>query len=163
MGILSDGQFTSAANDKGVSRFLSSGEQVKDTDPANRGKYAVSYPGTMGHEDDPLHPVLRDRVAAHREAMLADPTLSANPRTMQGGWPAEGKVYLDASRMVDGRRTAAQLGQEGKQLAVRDMSKGRDVHMKRGAAWEAARKQGPEFQAIGAKSRGFTVEPRRKS
>lgn len=149
MGVLSDDQFTALGNEAGASRYLHSGEQVRDTDPANRGKYAVSYPSSMGHEADPAHPAVRAQIQAHAQKMRSDPTVASNPRTMQGAWPYEGKVYLDASRMVVGRRAAVEMGHAGSQLAVRDMSRGKDVTM--------SKPDKPGRRVAGSQTLGYTV------
>lgn len=145
MGVMSDDQFTAKANRPvpkgGASRRLS--DSVEVTDTSRPGQYAVSYPSSMKHESDPAHPIVREQVYAHREKMLADPTLTANPSTMQGAWHSDdGKVYLDASRLVEGRKEAVKQGGEDKQRAVRDMGRGRDISMRRPSVEEGQRVRG---------------------
>ena len=132
MGVMSDDQFTAKANlpvpKGGASRRLS--DSIEVTDRSAPGEFAVSYPKLRDHESAPAHPIVREQVHAHREKMLADPMLHGNPNTLQGAWHADdGKVYLDASRLVSGRRMAVKTGHADDQLAVRDMGRGRDISM----------------------------------
>ena len=151
MGVMSDDQFTAKANlpvpKGGASRRLSNNTEVTDTSAP--GQFAVSYPKPRGHESDPAHPIVREQVHAHREKMLADPMLHGNPDTLQGAWHADdGKVYLDASRLVPGRRRAVETGHADDQFAVRDMGRGRDISM--------AKPDKPGRRIVGSQTLGYT-------
>jgi hypothetical protein len=157
----------------GGSRRLADRELVPDNDPANRGVYAVSHPASMNHEINKPGPVTRDQIRHHAAKMAADPTLASDPATLQGTWkdPVSARVYRDASRLVtpdagknNGRRKAVAAGRADKQLAVRDMSRARDVTMSRtDVRLDPAKGQSPAtHKVIGNRTMGYTVEPRRK-
>ena len=125
------------------------------------------------HETNKPGPVTRDQIHYHAAKMRADPSLTADPGTMQGTWkdPRDARVYRDASRLVgpdagkdNGRRKSVALGQPD-QEAIRDMSRGRDVRMRRRPAVEIFDPTKGETPAthkiVGNRTMGYTVEPRR--
>lgn len=162
MGTLSHDQFAEQVNAGGSSRLLHDNSEV----PFTRGNYAVSDARV---EHKVAHPVVREQVVAHQQAMLADPTIHGNPHAMQGGWAEdtpEGKdVYLDSSSLTKGRRAAVAEGNLTGQRAVFsharaiDDKPNTDVYLRRGYA---TGKAGPDEKIVGNRSVGYTVEPRRK-
>lgn len=157
----------------GGSRRLSDRELIPDNDPANRGRYAVSYPRARGLEDDAPGPVTRQQIHDHAQKILADPTLASDSTTLQGTWKDKqtGHVYRDASRLIgpdegknNGRRKAVAAGRAGQQIAVRDMSRARDVVMsRRNVTMDPDKGETPAtHKVVGNRTMGYTVEPRRK-
>lgn len=175
MTTLNDLQFaTHTETHGGGSRRLSNNELVRDDSPAHRGTYAVSYPRSALHEVDAPGPVTRDQIHQHAEKMRADPTLAADHNTLQGTWkdPLDARVYRDASRLIgsdagksNGRRKAVAAGAAGDQEAIRDMSRARDIRMKRIPARDMmtpAKGETPAtHKVVGNRTMGYTVEPRR--
>lgn len=156
MGQLNSQQFAGRVNAGGSSRMLHDSSEP----PGARGDYAVGLPG---HERVYNGAVTRQAVAAHRQRLLADPTVSSHPAAMQGGWQHEGQAYLDASVKVQGRRAAQAGGRAGQQIAVYDMHNDRDVYMKQGPARKSAREKtaaGQPHKVRGSRAVGFTVHPR---
>lgn len=157
MGHLSADQFAAQVNAGGASRMLHTREEAPGGGAA-QGTFAV---GLQGHEQRFAHPVARQEVQEHEQRLLSDPTLSSDPDAMQGGWPKSGKVYLDASRQVAGRRQAMTLGRQNKQIAVYDMEKGDDVYANRQRASHAARTADKPKGVVGNRDLGFAVVPKK--
>lgn len=155
MGALSHDQFAAKVNAGGASRLLHTHEEPT----AKPGAYAVGLPG---HESVYTAPIVREQVEKHASQLLADPTVADNPAAMQGGWRDKAEVFLDHSQLVQGRRSAVAQGKAGAQLAIYDMAKDRDVHMKHGRAHDDERVKAGTHKVVGNRSVGYTVEPRRR-
>lgn len=157
MGYLSADQFAGQVNAGGASRMLHSRREAPSGARA-KGLFAV---GLKGHEQTYDAPVVRQDVREHEQKLLADPTLASTRQTMQGGWPKRGRIYLDASRQVKGRREAVALGRGNQQIAVYDMERGNDVHMRPDQAAHAARNADTPKGVVGNRELGFAVVPKK--
>lgn len=150
MGTLSDDQFASKINAGGASRRLLGHREAAAGTPAMKNLFAVGQPG---HEQDYAHPIVRQQVHAHAQAMLADPTIRSSLTVLQGGWKQDQTVTLDASELRRGRTAAVEEGHANRQKAVYDMGFDRDIFMKRPAVE-------PTQRVRGSRRTGYVVKNR---
>jgi hypothetical protein len=90
-----------------------------------RAGYIVSLPG---HECI-LHYPSTDVSKAVREFSLANKAVLAQPGKYLGAWVDKDLLYLDVSQHVAELGTAYELGQRYHQLAIYDVSAGKDIRL----------------------------------
>lgn len=128
MGTLSDRQFAGVVNENsGGSRLVHSGDLLPIGTPRT---YMVGQPG---HEARLPRPVGAEDLAAHRSAMLADPTVARDASAAQGLWQAKGGAFTvaDHARAVHDRRTAVVEGRANREDAIFALGPGHDISLAR--------------------------------